>query len=382
MTTVQMRHQQLPEARPPTDDEMQIVAVIAARNEGACIAASVRALWGQTLPPDRVLVVVNNTTDDTAAQAGMAGAEVLVMESNPHAKAGALNFGIERVMPGLRDSDYIFVQDADTECVPGFFARAVQASRGHGNCVVSGRYACRPEHGLIGMMQRNEFAREGQRLNRRRNLTHIVVGTSCLLPVGALRAVHVARAKGLLPGRGYVYTTYSRTEDYEMTLALKTLGYLTMSPMECEAITDVMDTVPKLWSQRIRWWRGGFEDIATYGWTPVTRGFIARQLMMLFSMGSFILYLVALAWTLAAGQSVAFSLAFLPVTALFVLDRVVEVRKAGPLAMLVSGLLLPELVYDIFLHATYVVSASTGIRTGIALRHGAVEFKTSDWKDT
>ena len=341
----------------------QVVALIPARNEAATIQDGIKALQGQERPPDRILVIANNCTDETADRARSAGADVLVMVANRGKKAGALNHALTLTLPGLSDDDWVFIQDADTTIVPAFLSTALACMKEHPRTVVSGRYACKAEHGLIGLLQRNEFAREGRRLNRRGNRTHIVVGTSCLFPVAALREVSQARAAGRLPGQGFVYDTEtSDTEDFELTIALKTLGYRTMSPPECDAITDVMSTVPKLWHQRIRWMRGGFENLAAYGWTPVTKGFIGRQCLMVFGLASFLTWATAATATLVSGRSLAFNLAWLPITGLFVLDRVIEVRKAGRMAMLAAGVLLVEVAYDIFLHAVYVAAAVKAFR--------------------
>jgi glycosyltransferase involved in cell wall biosynthesis len=95
-----------------------VVAVIPAWNEAACIADAIRGLRRQTRRPHLIVVVANNCSDDTAAVARAAGAEVIEMPHNPHRKAGALSYRIETILPSLADRDRIFIQDADTVCVP------------------------------------------------------------------------------------------------------------------------------------------------------------------------------------------------------------------------------------------------------------------------
>jgi len=338
-----------------------VVAIIPAWNEAGFIAGTVAALQNQTRPPDRIIVVANNCTDDTAAIARAAGAEVIEMPVNPHRKAGALNHGIRTVLGTLADTDRIFVQDADTICVPRWLELAGDLMDADGAAIVSGRYACKAEHGLVGMMQRNEFAREGRRIDRRGGRTHILVGTSTLFPVGMLREVITARAGGRIPA-GYVYAQDALTEDYELTLAAKTLGWRTYSPHGCDAITDVMPNLRKLWHQRIRWWKGGTEDLMRYGWNRVTRGYIWRQSVMAMCLASVVLYLGTLAATYAIGGGVHWSAAWLAVTGVFIVNRVVEVRRAGPLAMLVAGLLVFELAYDLFQETVYLVSVVKALR--------------------
>src|ERR1035438_5186176 len=46
-----------------------IAVIIPARDEGAALGDTLRSMAGQTLRPDRIVVVVNNSTDDTAEAA-------------------------------------------------------------------------------------------------------------------------------------------------------------------------------------------------------------------------------------------------------------------------------------------------------------------------
>jgi cellulose synthase/poly-beta-1,6-N-acetylglucosamine synthase-like glycosyltransferase len=53
-----------------------------------------------------------------------------------------------------------------------------------------------------------------------------------------------------------VYDTVALTEDNELTIALKSLGALMISPAQCTVITELMPSWRTLWSQRLRWQRG------------------------------------------------------------------------------------------------------------------------------
>lgn len=354
---------------------VRIVAIIPARNESGVIGAAVAGLIAQQRPPDRIIVIANNCTDDgaTVQAAITAGAEVMNLGMVPGKKAGALNVGMAAVLPGLFGADYVFVQDADTIAVPAFLSTALACARDEDRYrVVSGRYACKAEYGLIGLLQRAEFTREGRRLDRRGDRTHIVVGTSCLFPVHILRAVIHARTAGLLPGGGNcVYDSGSLTEDFELSLALKTLGYHTVSPHACDAITDVMATIPMLWAQRIRWMRGGIENLRTYGWTKVTRPFWLRQGFILFGIASFLTFVTSLAMTLIITHNFEFSVLWVPIMVIFLLDRVIVVRRAGPMTMFVAATLVIEMGYDLFQQVVYCTAAVK------AFRH-----TPGEWKET
>ena len=63
------RLRMLLDPKPGSTVKQMIVALIPAYNGAAGIAGTVRCLRAQTRPPDRIVVVANNCTDDTAAEA-------------------------------------------------------------------------------------------------------------------------------------------------------------------------------------------------------------------------------------------------------------------------------------------------------------------------
>jgi poly-beta-1,6-N-acetyl-D-glucosamine synthase len=334
-----------------------IVALIPAHNEAEWIEDVVRNLASQTCPPDRVIVMSDNSTDDTVALARGSGAEAWQSEGNQHKKAGALNQALNRLLGELDDGDHVFIQDADTLPAPRWLEVARGWARRRPGAIISGRYASPPTgRSLLRIVQENEFARDGRAINRRGNRTRIVVGTSALLPVATLRAIISARLAGELPGPrvGEVYSTASITEDYELTLALKTLRIATLSPPECDAVTDVMPTIGALWRQRIRWQRGAFTDLRTYGLTRVTAWYYAAQAMWCF--GMLTVLLIAAQIGLVVGLTGHFSVALIWIGTLplFVAHRIITVQRTGAKGMLVAAMIIPETVYDFFRYAVYL----------------------------
>ena len=338
-----------------------VVAIIPAWNEAGFIAGTVDGLRRQTRPPDVIVVIANNCTDNTAGAARAAGAQVIEIPQCPGRKAQALNHGIEMILPSLADTDRIFVQDGDTRIVPRWLELAGDLMDAVPRAVVSGRYACEAENGLIGLLQRNEFARECRMIDRRGDRTHILVGTSTLLPVGMIREVIQARREGRIPG-GYVYIPASQTEDFELTLAAKTLGWRTFSPHGCDAITDTMPTWRDLWHQRIRWMQGGVEDLRRYGWTKVTAPFHLRRAWILFGLASMLLFYATLAATWATAGTVQTSPGWAALTLVFVIDRMAGVRALGVRSMLFAALLVPEIAYNMFAQAVYATALAKAFR--------------------
>ena len=343
-----------------------VLALIPAWNEAGFVAGTVAGLRHQTRPPDVIIVIANNCTDRTAAEARQAGAQVIEIPVCPGRKAQALNSAVEMVLPSLADTDRIFVQDGDTRIAPAWMELAGALMDADPRAVVSGRYACKKENGLIGLLQRNEFARECRMIDRRGGRTHILVGTSTLLPVGMIREVIQARREGRIPG-GYLYVPASQTEDFELTLAAKTLGWRTFSPHGCDAITDTMPTWPMLWRQRLRWMGGGVEDLRRYGWTKVTAPFHIRRAWILFGLASMLLFYATLAATLATAGTVVTSPAWALLTLVFVIDRMTGVSALGWRSMAFAALLVPEIAYNMFaqvVYATALVKAFRG-RTSV-----------------
>jgi cellulose synthase/poly-beta-1,6-N-acetylglucosamine synthase-like glycosyltransferase len=86
--------------------------LIPAHNEGAGILSTIQDVQAELGPNDRILVVADNCTDDTAAIAQAAGVEVTV-RADParRGKGYALEFGVRHL--GLNPPDVVVIMDAD-----------------------------------------------------------------------------------------------------------------------------------------------------------------------------------------------------------------------------------------------------------------------------
>lgn len=78
---------------------LTITVVIPAHNEGDTIAQVVWSVLGQTTPPERVIVVSDGSTDDTALLAETAGAYVIHAPGG--SKARAINLALDEVNTDL-----------------------------------------------------------------------------------------------------------------------------------------------------------------------------------------------------------------------------------------------------------------------------------------
>jgi Glycosyltransferase like family 2 len=92
--------------------DADVAVLIPAHNEAAGIAATLRCLQSQLRSGDRVLVVADNCSDDTAALARQAGAEVIERsDAVARGKGFALDFGVRHL--SARPPAMVLIVDAD-----------------------------------------------------------------------------------------------------------------------------------------------------------------------------------------------------------------------------------------------------------------------------
>lgn len=310
----------------------------------------------QSTPPDRIVVVADNCTDRTVDIARAAGVDVIETVGNEGRKAGALNQALERILPGQGDNDAILVMDADTQLSGRDFLVTARRRMTDDRALmaVGGLFHGESGGGLLRQFQRNEYTRYAREIERRRGKVFVLTGTASVFRPAALRAVAGARGS-LLPGNpGEVYDTVALTEDNEITIAIKSLGGLIVSPRECTVTTELMPSWRLLWKQRLRWQRGALENLSTYGVTHTTARYWAQQIGIGYSVIALAAYLAMFAiFLLAIDQWVWFTF-WIAIGAVFVVERVVTVWRGGWKARILAALVLPELVYDLFIDVVFL----------------------------
>ncbi len=334
----------------------QVVAMIPAHNEAAGIIDAIAGLTVQDRRPDRIVVVADNCTDDTARLAREAGAEVFETTGNTAKKAGALNQALAAVLPDLDGDDLVLIQDADSALDQGFVAAAVRhLDRDDQLGAVGGTFRGSEDRSFVGHLQRNEYARYARDVRRLDGKCLVVTGTAAVLRVRTLAAVSQARLDGRIPagdGHGGVYDTTVLTEDNELTFALMHLGFTVLSPKECTLTTEVMSSWRALWNQRLRWKRGAMENCAQYGVTKVTWRYWGRQIFTAFGILVTVAYLTSLVWSFAAYGGLTIHPFWMAVSAIFVVERIITVKDRGGWRMLLAATMY-ELGYDVFLQAVH-----------------------------
>nr|WP_249420208.1 glycosyltransferase family 2 protein [Rhabdothermincola salaria] len=332
-----------------------ITVLVPAHNEEASIGATLVSLFEQSRPPERVIVVADNCSDDTVSVARRHGVEVFETVGNTEKKAGALNQALAELLDDLGDNDCVMVVDADTILDPGFLEVAVQRlTDDRAIMSIGGLFYGDDTGGLLAQFQRNEYVRYSRELERRRGRVYVLTGTASIFRSAGLR--EVARSRGtLIPGTpGDVYDTAALTEDNELTLALKSLGALMTSPHGCRVVTELMPKWRHLWNQRLRWQRGALENLGAYGFKPSLVRYWAQQLGIGYSVIALTAFWVLLGIAALATPNWVWYPFWLGIGGIFVIDRVISVWSGGWRARLLAALLLPELLYDLFLDVVYV----------------------------
>jgi biofilm PGA synthesis N-glycosyltransferase PgaC len=332
-----------------------VTVLIPAHNEEVRIGATLQSLLTQSRPPQRVVVVADNCTDDTVAIVRRHGVEVFTTVGNRDKKAGALNQALADLLPGQRENDMVMIMDADTVLRPGFLEEAMRrATDDRGLMAVGALFYGEDGHGLLGLFQRNEYTRYARDIRRRRGRVYVLTGTASMFRPRALRTVAASRGT-LLPGRtGDVYDTAALTEDNELTIALKSLGALMMSPSACMVVTEVMPTWGALWKQRLRWQRGALENLGAYGITPQTARYWSQQFAIAYGAIALLTYLLLIVLMVLALDLWIWFPFWIGVGLVFVAERIISVWQGGLQARILAATLFPELLFALYLNIVFV----------------------------
>ena len=263
-----------------------IVALIPAHNEAGSIGRTLEGLTQQTRVPDRIIVIANGCTDDTADVArGFDGVTVLDLPALPHRKSEALNYGW-----GLfgRDADMVICLDADTFLPDNAVADWWSELEADPTLGGSSSKFTMQGSGLLVRLQKAESSAWTD-IGLRRGSTRVLSGTGCALRGSVLRDM-AAR-----DDREGPWSYRSATEDFELTYRIREAGWACRVSPTVRAYTDSMRTVRALWGQRMKWQVGTVDDLLTFGVNRLTLLDWWGQAMGLFTAFIRILAVVVLA---------------------------------------------------------------------------------------
>lgn len=268
----------------PRKRPARILAIIPAHNEGdrnwanparaaaigtTSIERTLESISRQTRRPDRTVVIVNNSTDDTAARARRyKWATVIVLEHNQDKKVGALNHAWQEWSAGY---DFIAGIDADTEVEPECLAQLedemVRRPQAAG---IMARYTMRqsdatgPLSGMLVRAQRLDFSSWVDESLAHKRDTYVLGGQATLFRRDALAKVRddYHRVGPWDPG--------ADVEDMELTWRVKENNRTALTSADARAYVGSMHTMRSLWAQRLKWARGMASLLKATGFTKTT----------------------------------------------------------------------------------------------------------------
>jgi cellulose synthase/poly-beta-1,6-N-acetylglucosamine synthase-like glycosyltransferase/peptidoglycan/xylan/chitin deacetylase (PgdA/CDA1 family) len=348
---------------PAVDDPVTIV--VPAFNERETIEPAVRSMTRSTHPGVSVLVIDDESTDDTSDVIPQSG-NVRIVRVPSGGKARALNTGI-----ALATDDLLVMVDADTVLAPDAVHQLVQPFADPGVGAVAGNVKVGNRRSLLGKWQHIEYV-IGFNLDRRLYDTFGCIPT---IPgaLGAFRRKALEDAGGLSTG--------TLAEDTDLTLAIQQAGWRVVYQESAVAYTEAPATARQLWRQRYRWSYGTMQALWKH-----RQGHFGRTRITFIALFSVLLPLLAPLIDLMA------------VYGIFFLDR--RITLLGWLAMLVVQIItailafrldkeslrplwtlpLQQVVYRQVMYAVLIASALaalTGRRLGWQKIHRTGDFSAA-----
>jgi len=260
-------------ARVSRPDGVSLAVLIPAHDEREGIAATITDVRSQLGAGDRIVVVADNCTDDTADVARGAGAEVIERRAPEHRGKGyALAFGTDYL--DANPPDLVIIVDADCRLTPGsvdaLIGRAKQTRR-----PVQADYISWPaEHSplsmvsALAMLVRNRVRPRGL---LRLGLPCHLTGTGMAFPWTVLRAA---------PDLGA-----NLVEDLALGIELALLGHEPLLCIEAGVRSELPSGKRAAMAQRRRWEHGQLTTLLHYGPRLIGAG-VARGRPGLVAMGA------------------------------------------------------------------------------------------------
>jgi cellulose synthase/poly-beta-1,6-N-acetylglucosamine synthase-like glycosyltransferase len=224
--------------------------LVPAHNEGTGILPTIRDAQAQLGPDDRILVVADNCTDDTAAVARAAGAEVVV-RTDParRGKGFALSFGVKHLE---RDApDIVIILDADCRLGDDVLPHLAQAAVTSGRPVQALYLMLAPEDApnskrvsLFAWRVRNWLRPLGMQLF---GLPTQLFGTGMAFPFRLLKGRDLGNSR--------------LAEDTALGLALASSGYPPLFASEARIYSRFPVSQASTERQRQRWEKGQLDNV-------------------------------------------------------------------------------------------------------------------------
>jgi len=251
----------------------KVVVLVPAHNEAASIADTIKAQLAQKRVADKIVVISDNSIDDTYKIAKKYPVTAVKTRGNKHKKSGALNWAWRKY---AYDADIVICLDADTVLPDNAIEDWIAEFRADASLGGSSSKFTMLGSDLMTSLQRAEFAK-WTTTGLRRGWTSVLAGTGCAIRNSVLRTI-AAR-----DDRAGPWSYGSMVEDFELTYRVREMGYLCHISGTVRAYTDPMRTARALWAQRMKWQVGTVEDLFDLGFNRLTMVDWMQQALGLFA---------------------------------------------------------------------------------------------------
>ena len=239
-------------ASQPIVQHPRVAILVPAHNESIGLKSTLGDIRGQIHANDRLVVVADNCSDDTAAVAAATSAEVIERyDPTRRGKGYALDFGLQHL--AADPPEVVIILDADCRLAGGTIEQLALACAVHDRPIQALYLMTTPTESLVGQRVA-EFAWRVKNGLRPLGLLTLglpcqLVGTGMAIPWNALRSVDLA--------------TGALVEDLKLGLDLASKGHAALFCPTARVTSEFPVTVNAAKTQRERWEHGHINLIHT-----------------------------------------------------------------------------------------------------------------------
>ena len=329
-----------------------VSVILPMHNEEKIVKFAIQSLLNQTFKYIDIICVLDNCTDNTEnilLNDFEDNIQVKIFKTinNTGKKAGALNQLLDYHFDDLKNK--VLIMDADTILAKDAVAKGIKFLNNNKDhaavCSMAGVLNVKSKN-ILWYLQNIEYGFGDSGFIETQGNVFVCRGMYSMYCKSSLENVL---------NRGYIYDLNSITEDYELTLELKRLNYKISSSTEIKAYTEVPITLKELWIQRVRWIKGGVEDLIKHGLKRHTLYDIWTSVFYRFLILIQLVFMVELLFVKHINISWLIVLSFiLTINSLF---RLKYIRHKSKITYIILFTMIPMLFYG-FLDAILTIYAT------------------------
>jgi cellulose synthase/poly-beta-1,6-N-acetylglucosamine synthase-like glycosyltransferase len=233
--------------------------------------------------------------------------------------------------------------DADTVVFPDTIRMMLQEFREHDRAgAVCARYWAQAGSGPAWRLQRIEYARYDDARDLRSWRVQVASGAAAMYRSRTISEVLEAT------GRTAPWDGESLIEDYALSLDMRALNWETRAAAGAHVLTDTPQTFKELWNQRLRWGRGGVDEVRKRGWKRYMLMDIAGYGLYALGMLGRLLFLTQLVILIFTGMGYSWSwLGLIPI-GIMAAARITSFLRLNGRQAVDYAIVVPILVEDFY----------------------------------